>query len=104
MHSLGEEANFSLWLLPKASETYSKSETNLARNFDLKVECPEIIFSHVIEVDERVLMDNEKCCLDELGNLPRARGTIGEEIIIEREPNLDIHDPHEKNCSILTLM
>ncbi|XP_074601498.1 5-oxoprolinase [Brevipalpus obovatus] len=56
--------------------------------FDLKVKCPQIIYSDVIECDERVIMVNDKCCLNEMARLPRAKGTTGEEVIIERKPNL----------------
>ena len=48
--------------------------------FDLKVECPEILYSCVIEVNERVVLTHPKCQLD--GDKKKIKSATGEMIEI----------------------
>lgn len=57
--------------------------------FDLKVTIPEVIYSTVIEIDERVLLASEKCCVSGLADLPKAVGITGETVLIEKTVDLD---------------
>ncbi|XP_015790141.1 5-oxoprolinase isoform X2 [Tetranychus urticae] len=58
--------------------------------FDLSVNIPDALYSAVIEVDERLLLASEKCCIKDWSNLPSAIGVTGETVIIEK--TVDVAD------------
>lgn len=55
--------------------------------FDIKAHKPDVLYDEVIEVEERVLMYQDKCCLDELRNYPIKIGQSNEKVIIEKPIN-----------------
>ena len=57
--------------------------------FDLTVTIPEVIYSTVVEVDERILLASEKCCLTSLTDHPKAIGITGETVIIEKTVDIN---------------
>ena len=55
--------------------------------FDLSVHIPENLYSNVVEVDERIVLDNDKCCL-ELNNKYQCQTTVtGHQVYIMQPIN-----------------
>jgi len=60
--------------------------------FDLRVRCPGVLYEAVVEVDERVVLAKSEPPGEESAarrGLRRVRGETGEQVLIEREPDLD---------------
>ncbi|RWS05312.1 5-oxoprolinase-like protein [Dinothrombium tinctorium] len=55
--------------------------------FDLKVECPQVLYQHVVEVEERVILKQDSCEVDQFKNLEVKKGVTGEEVLILKRVN-----------------
>ncbi|CAJ0926300.1 unnamed protein product, partial [Mesorhabditis belari] len=55
------------------------------RIFDFDIRIPEVLYSDVIEIDERVIPSNQKCEMKEIGE--EAMATNGQKILVERSLN-----------------
>lgn len=56
--------------------------------FDLEVKCPEILYAAVIEVEERVVLKQEKCQIEKDAKCKVETALTGEEIEVWQEVNL----------------
>uniref|UniRef100_T1J869 5-oxoprolinase n=1 Tax=Strigamia maritima TaxID=126957 RepID=T1J869_STRMM len=56
------------------------------RIFDIEIVCPEVLYSDIIEVEERVILENHKCCLKK-EHLQISTGSTGERVVIAAELN-----------------
>eukprot|EP00090_Calanus_glacialis_P029316 TRINITY_DN4705_c0_g1_i1.p1 TRINITY_DN4705_c0_g1~~TRINITY_DN4705_c0_g1_i1.p1 ORF type:complete len:1288 (+),score=342.01 TRINITY_DN4705_c0_g1_i1:47-3910(+) len=52
--------------------------------FDLEIVCPEVLYEEVVEVEERMILKNDKCELEKTG-WRNAVGTTGEEMHVSSE-------------------
>lgn len=52
--------------------------------FDLEIVCPEVLYEEVVEVDERMILKNEKCELEK-SQWRNTSGTTGEEMYVQQE-------------------
>ena len=52
--------------------------------FDLDIKCPEVLYEEVIEVEERMILNNSNCQMDKSG-YRKTKGTTGEEMFVSCE-------------------
>ncbi|XP_064410048.1 5-oxoprolinase isoform X1 [Latimeria chalumnae] len=57
--------------------------------FDLEILMPDVLYEEVIEVDERVVLQQEGCRLPETGDIQTVKGATGERLEVWRALNLD---------------
>jgi len=58
------------------------------RLFDLEIVCPEVLYEEVIEVDERLILQSDKCCLDKT-SWKDTVGSTGEKMHVKQDLNRD---------------
>ena len=56
--------------------------------FDLEIKCPDILYSEVIEVEERVVLRQEKCQIEK-HNYQVKTGSTGEQVEVWQEVNVE---------------
>jgi 5-oxoprolinase (ATP-hydrolysing) len=56
--------------------------------FDLEIVCPEVLYEEVVEVDERLILENRQCCLDKSG-WESTTGTTGESMLVKQQLQKD---------------
>jgi len=54
--------------------------------FDLEIVCPEVLYEEVVEVEERLILQNEKCCLNK-STWRDCDGSTGEKMHVKQELN-----------------
>ena len=52
--------------------------------FDLDIQCPEVLYEEVVEVDERLILDSDVCQLDKNGHRATV-GSTGEKMFVRCE-------------------
>ena len=57
--------------------------------FDLNIQCPDVLYSEVIEVNERVILQTDQCRVPEYNNLPAKATVTGEKVHILEELDED---------------
>ncbi|EDV21658.1 uncharacterized protein TRIADDRAFT_30232 [Trichoplax adhaerens] len=77
--------------------------------FDLKIECPTNLYEDIVEVDERVVLDRQDCCLEWLKNKPTVVGKTNEKLKIvkainEEELKSDLQKVLDKGISSLAVV
>ena len=57
--------------------------------FDLEIKRPSMLYEHVVEIDERVVLENEyaEASASASNSHERAKGIAGENLVIEQAPN-----------------